>query len=70
MSMLRHIAVIAITILLLAAFAFIWGNSLNDIPASRVESAQVVEVVKPELEPVVDKGNVTDHLVRKLAHFV
>ena len=41
------------------------------IPASgsSEESRIVGEIVKPVLEVVVGKGNVTDHLVRKLAHF-
>ena len=56
-------------LLLLATVAFIWGNSLPSIPESKVVSLEVVETVKPVLEPIVGQGNVTDHLVRKLAHF-
>lgn len=59
----------ALIVIILATLAFIWGNSLKDIPASREQSSEVVEIVKPILEPIVGKGNVTNHLVRKLAHF-
>lgn len=56
-------------ILILFTLAFIWGNSMQSIPDSQEKSLSIVEVVKPILEPIVGKGNVTDHLVRKLAHF-
>lgn len=42
---------------------------MQSIPDSQEKSLSIVEVVKPILEPIVGKGNVTDHLVRKLAHF-
>lgn len=56
-------------ILILATVAFIWGNSLPSIPESKAESLWVMELLKPLLEPIVGVGNVTNHLVRKLAHF-
>ena len=49
--------------------AVIWGHSMIPASGSSEESRIVGEIVKPVLEVVVGKGNVTDHLVRKLAHF-
>lgn len=56
--------------LILAALAFIWLNSLDSIPESAAKSAFVLKIITPFLERIVGSGNVTDHLVRKLAHFI
>ncbi|OQB24312.1 MAG: VanZ like family protein [Firmicutes bacterium ADurb.Bin182] len=56
-------------ILIGAVLAFIWGNSLESIPVSQEKSLGILKLVSPLLEVFVGKGNVTDHLVRKLAHF-
>lgn len=61
----QRILVIAIVLTL----AFIWGNSLIDKEHSARESGFVMNLLTPILELVVGKGNVTEHLVRKLAHF-
>ena len=58
-----------LTILLILVLAFIWGNSCLSIPESRKESGQVMNFIEPFLAFFVGKGNVTQHLVRKLAHF-
>ncbi len=58
-----------LTILLLLLLAFIWGQSLMSAEESTAESDWVLELATPVLELFVGKGNVTDHLVRKLAHF-
>lgn len=55
--------------LLLLTLAFIWGHSCVPLPASAAESGRVLEMLRPVLELFVGKGNATDHLVRKLAHF-
>ena len=55
--------------MLIVTLAFIWGNSIGSGPESHSDSKKVFEYVKPILEPVVGAGNVTDHLVRKFAHF-
>lgn len=65
----RQIAIIVNIVLILLTLTFIWSRSLKSIPDSRAESEAVLEVVRPLLETVVGEGNVTDHLVRKLAHF-
>jgi len=59
-----------LVILILATLAFIWGNSLQSIPVSSAKSEKVLKAVAPALEVFVGKGNATDHLVRKIAHFI
>lgn len=56
-------------ILILITLAVIWGHSLLGREASSEESGFVMELLTPILELIVGKGNVTEHLVRKLAHF-
>ena len=48
---------------------FIWIHSCMSRAVSREESGMVMRLITPFLELFVGKGNVTDHLVRKLAHF-
>ena len=55
--------------LLLFLLAFIWGQSAMSRAVSRAESEAVGSFLAPLLELLVGRGNVTDHLVRKLAHF-
>lgn len=52
-------------VLLVITLMFIWGNSLFDKEASAQESRLVVRI----LEIVFGQGNVSEHFVRKLAHF-
>ncbi len=54
---------------IILTLAFIWGNSLLSREQSSGESAWVLQLVTPLLELFAGKGNVTEHLVRKLAHF-
>lgn len=56
-------------ILTILTLAFIWGHSMMSVPASASESGGVLELIRPLLEIFVGKGNATNHLVRKLAHF-
>lgn len=58
-----------ITVLILCAVAFIWANSIDSQAESSAKSSAVKELIEPFLEIFVGKGNVTEHLVRKLAHF-
>ena len=62
----RRIVLLMVIVLTLA---FIWGNSLLSREQSSDESAWVLQLVTPVLELFVGKGRVTEHLVRKLAHF-
>lgn len=65
----RKTALILIIILCAVTLAVIWGFSMRSIPESRAQSRGVMETIRPILEMFVGEGNVTDHLVRKLAHF-
>ena len=56
-------------ILLALSCAFIFSQSLPNKEASKEISLGVTGFLTPFLEPFVGKGDVTDHLVRKLAHF-
>ena len=58
-----------LTVLAVLLVLFIWGQSLLPTEDSAAESGWVLELVTPVLELFVGKGRVTDHLVRKLAHF-
>jgi VanZ family protein len=49
--------------------ALIWLQSALPAGASDQESGFVLSVIRPVLEVFVGSGNVTNHLVRKLAHF-
>lgn len=59
---------IIITIFILTLIV-IWGHSCMPKTVSRTESDAVGGFLKPFLEIFVGEGNVTSHLVRKLAHF-
>lgn len=60
---------LALLLLIGLTLAFIWSRSMKSKAESRAESAAVMELVRPFLEIFVGKGKVTEHLVRKLAHF-
>ena len=48
---------------------FIWTNSFFSSGVSSRASGYFTRILTPVLELVVGRGNVTEHLVRKLAHF-
>ncbi len=58
-----------LTVLIVLTLIFIFGNSMYSKEESSALSLYVKELVRPILEVFVGKGNVTEHLVRKLAHF-
>ena len=60
---------VLLLVLIVVTLLFIWGNSLLSREQSSDESAWVMQLVTPLLEAFVGKGNVTEYLVRKLAHF-
>lgn len=60
---------ILLGLLLLLTVAFIFSRSMKCVADSAAESQRVLERIKSFLELFVGQGNVTDHLVRKLAHF-
>lgn len=53
----------------IAIIAFIWVNSLDSPELSSEKSEQVTAWLTPLLELIVGKDNVTEYLVRKIAHF-
>ncbi len=57
-------------VLVVLILAFIWGNSILSVAQSTQESRWMLKLVTPFLERFAGAGNVTDHLVRKIAHFV
>ncbi len=48
---------------------FIWTNSFLSSGASSRASGYFTRILTPFLELIFGRGNVTEHLVRKLAHF-
>lgn len=59
-----------LTILIILTICFIFSNSLESREVSSEKSNAVMEMVEPLFEGVVGEGNVTNHLIRKTAHFV
>lgn len=55
--------------LILLTVCFIFSNSMESIPDSRTRSEGLLTLLRPLLEFFVGKGNATNHLIRKLAHF-
>lgn len=56
-------------ILIVVTVAFIFSNSLLDKTDSLEQSDKAKGILTPILEFFVGEGNVTSHLIRKLAHF-
>ena len=67
--MKRPKRLIILIVILCATIGFIWIHSMMPQSVSSDESNAVMDFIKPFLEIFVGKGNVTQHLVRKLAHF-
>lgn len=67
-SLSRQSKILLVTTALL--LAFIWGHSLADKATSSQESARILQLLTPFLELFLGKGNVSEHVVRKLAHFI
>ena len=60
---------IILAVLIVLWLAVIWGHSFMSGESSGDESSFFKNLLEPFLELFVGKGNVTDHLVRKIAHF-
>ena len=63
--MKKRIQIFALALTLL----LIWGHSCMPADVSGEESGFATQLLTPVLEIFVGSGNVTEHLVRKLAHF-
>ncbi|HIW55048.1 MAG TPA: VanZ family protein [Candidatus Ruthenibacterium merdigallinarum] len=60
---------IALSVAVCALACFIWGNSLASGPASSQVSGTVTQRVNDALQAVSPGASVTEHFVRKAAHF-
>lgn len=65
----KKIGIGLLILLTLATLIFIFYRSSLSIPDSRAESIAVGQWLTPFLEIFLGRGNVTVHLIRKLAHF-
>lgn len=63
------IATIVTALFIVATLAFIWGNSLESVVVPSGKSRRLLKCATIVLGPMFGKGNVTDYLVRKFAHF-
>ncbi|MBR5089926.1 MAG: VanZ family protein [Ruminiclostridium sp.] len=57
-------------ILLAAVVLFIWGHSLVPLTSSAEESMSVMKILQSVLDFLNIPVTLTDHFVRKLAHFI
>ena len=65
----RKTWIVILSIIIVANIVFIWGNSLKSRSESQVLTLGVLRLIRPLLDAIFSPENVTDHLVRKLAHF-
>ena len=68
MKSLRILARIVITLLFFACITFIWHNSMETAEVSSGRSGRVTEAIN-EIFGQGGKEVITEHFVRKLAHF-
>lgn len=66
----RAVLTAILLVLILLTVCFIFSNSMESIPDSREKSEGLLSRLRLLLEFFVGKGNATNHLIRKLAHFV
>ena len=62
-------AITILSICIAATLAFIWIHSCMGQEESSQESGFIYDLLCPFFELFVGKGNVTEHFIRKLAHF-
>ena len=65
----RTVWIVLVCLLIAVTLGFIWGNSVKNRSASQLLSLGVLQWIRPLLGMIFSPENVTDHLVRKLAHF-
>ena len=58
-----------LTVLILISIGVAWGHSAMPTPASQGESGFFLELLRPVLRCFLPEPAITDHLVRKMAHF-
>ena len=65
----RKKQIIILSVLITITLAFIWIHSCMSMDDSAEESGFVYDLLCPFFELFMGKGNVTEHFIRKLAHF-
>lgn len=65
----RSVCLTLLSLLILLTLGFIWGNSMMSIPESQEISLSYLDKLSPILNTVFGPGRITDHLLRKTAHF-
>ena len=65
----RKAYLVLLCLLILLTLGFIWGNSLKSIPESQAVSLSYLDRFGPFLDAVFGPGRITDHIIRKSAHF-
>lgn len=58
-----------LALLILLTLGFIWGNSMKSIPESQAVSLSYLDRLSPFLDALFGPGTITDHILRKTAHF-
>ena len=58
-----------LALLILLTLGFIWGNSMKSIPESQAMSLSLLSRIKPLLDAIFGPDRITDHIIRKTAHF-
>ncbi len=65
----RSIYLTLLGLLILLTLCFIWGHSMKSIPESQEISLSYLDRFSPFLDAVFGPGRITDHILRKTAHF-
>lgn len=60
---------IVLRILIVISIAVAWGHSTMPVPVSKAESGYFLDFLKPFFGIFLPDEAVTDHLIRKMAHF-
>lgn len=66
----KTIWTIILILLIVITLTFIFSESCKSVMESKERSKNVLKKIKPLIDKVVGEKNATDHLVRKIAHFV
>ena len=70
MSKRRIFCLVLCALLIALTLAFIWSNSLDSKAESGAKSRTILGWVRPFLAFFLGEQQITNHLIRKLAHFV
>lgn len=65
----RKKKIIILSLVIVVTLAVIWGHSCMSMEDSSEESGFFFDLLCPFLELFAGKGNVTEHFIRKMAHF-